>query len=416
MIEMPRFLNYCHRRYGDRFTVSMGPFGTYVYLADPEDIRSVFLGDDTVFHAGEANAPFFGRVLGPTSVLVTDEDLHLKERRRVSGAFHGGSVARLTGTMAEIAAAEVARWPVGVEFQALPKMRQITLEVILRAVLGVQAEDAGWAELRRTLSALADLNLFNMAQFALPSLRTVWPWRRYQTVLVRANELIRQEIRRARAGPDGEGRTDILAMLVGHADEDGSVMSDNEVRDQVVTLLLAGHETTATGLAWTFERLVRHPALLARAAQAARADDRAYLDAVVAESLRVRPVVPDVSRRLTRDIRIGEYSIPAGTFVDLAIYLVQRSAKHYADPLEFRPERFLDRRPDQSIWLPFGGGNRRCLGAAFAATEMRVVLSEVLNRTELAPTTARSERSSLRHVTLTPGRGARISLLARRTT
>lgn len=411
--RLPRFLEYCQRRYGDRFTVRMGPFGTFVYFADPADIRTIFHGDDAVFHAGEANAPFLGRVLGTSSVLCTDDDVHRRQRRRMSGPFHGSSIAGLAPLMAEIAAADVETWPVGRDFAVLPHTRRVTLEVILRTVIGVKAsETTRLVELRRTLAELVDLNLIKMAPFAFPALINRWPWTRYLATQERANTLIYAEIDRARNDPDLEARCDVLAILVRSGE-----MTDDELRDQLVTLLLAGHETTATGLAWTLERLVRHPRILASATRAAREGDHDYLEAVVTESLRVRPVVPDITRRLVRDVQVGEgetaLHLPAGTFVDPAIYLVMRSAKNYPDPLTFRPERFLGQRPDQTVWMPFGGGTRRCLGASFALTEMRVMLAEVLCRVELATTTRKGERTRVRHVTLAPRHGARITVRRR---
>jgi cytochrome P450 family 135 len=418
MLQLPRLLDHCHRRYGDRFTVRLGSFGAFVYLVDPDDIKSVFHGDDAVFHAGEANAPFLGPVLGASSVLVTDDDVHLRQRRRLSGPFHGGSVANLVPLVTEVAAKEIDTWPVGREFRLLPHMRRITLDVILRAVIGANEDDPGRvARLRSTLAALVDLDLVKLAPFMFPALGGVWPWSRYKAVQATADELLRAEIERCRDDPELPFRPDVMAMLVRHREDDGTAMTTGEIRDQLVTLLLAGHETTATGLSWTFERLVRHPAVLDVAVRAAAEKDDAYLDAVVTESLRIRPVVPDITRKLTQDVTIGEGSrrlrLPAGTFVDPAVYLVMRSPELYPEPLAFRPERFVGRRPDPNVWIPFGGGTRRCLGAAFALTEMRVVLGEVLRRVELAPTTRRPERTRVRHVTLTPHRGAVVTVRRR---
>lgn len=409
--QLPRMMDHCYRRYGDRFTIRMGRFGTFVYLADPDDIRQVFHGDDSVFHAGEANTPFLGRVLGPSSVLCTDDDVHMRQRRRLSGSFHGESIAKLSPLMGQIAIGDVATWPVGQEFAVLPHMRKLTLEVILRTVLGAGPEEhERLADLRATLAALVDLDLVKMAAFVVPALMNAWPWTRYRAVLRHADELLEEQIHQARA--NYSDRNDVLATLV------QSDMTTEEIRDQLVTLLLAGHETTATGLAWTLERLVRHPAVLARSQEAALEGDTAYIDALVTESLRVRPVVPDITRRLVKDVTVGEgdraLHLPAGTFVDPAIYLVMRSPKSYPDPLAFRPERFLGQRPDQSVWLPFGGGTRRCLGATFALTEMRVVLCEVLKRVDLATTGTKGEPTRVRHVTLAPGRGGRITVKRRR--
>jgi len=407
MLGGPRWLEWCHRRYGDRFTLRLGRWGTLVYLADPDDIRQVFRGDDTVLHAGEANATVLGRVLGPHSVLITDEDVHLRQRRRLNGPFHGGSVARLVPRMSAIAAADVDRWPVGRPFPVLDRMRAITLEVILQTVIGV-TDEARLDRLRAALLHLSDIPVWQMAQFVMPGLSDHRPWRSFWKRKARADALLFEEFERARLDPELDSRTDVLAMLVRHREEDGSAMTADELRDQIVTLLLAGHETTATGLAWALERLTRHPEVLRRATAAARQGDDDYLDAVVTETLRSRPVVPDISRRLTADFQLGEYTLPAGVFVDPAIVLVHRSGRLYPAPERFDPARFVGARPDPAIWLPFGGGSRRCLGAAFAATEMRVVLSEVLKRADLAPTSEPGERSRMRHVTLAPHRGGRI--------
>lgn len=402
------FVERWHRRYGDRFTLRLGRFGTYVYLADPDDIKAVFHGDDTIFHAGEANAPFLGRVLGPTSVLVTDEDLHLRQRRSLAGPFHGASVARLVPRMEAVAAAEIDTWPTGVPFEVMAHTKAITLEVILQTVIGV-TDEGRLAELRASLLRLVDIGLLDMAQFVFPSLARRWPWKRFGEVKTQADRLLHREIAIARADPDLAERPDVLAMMVRQGE-----MGDQEIRDQLATLLLAGHETTATGLAWAMERLVRHPSILAQATAAARNGDDAYLDAVVAETLRCRPVVPDVSRRLTADYRLGPYLLPAGTYVDPAIALVHRSPARYPEPERFDPGRFVGRRPDATVWLPFGGGSRRCLGAAFAATEMRVVLSQILRRVDVEPTSAPAEKARVRHVTLAPSRGGTITVRARR--
>ena len=409
MLAGPRWLERCQKRYGDRFTLRLGRFGTYVYVADPDDIREVFRGDDKVFHAGEANAPFLGRVLGPTSVLVTDEDLHLRQRRRLNGPFHGSSVARLVPRMAAIAAADVDGWPVGRPFPVLDRMRSVTLEVILQTVIGV-TDETRLAPLRAALLHLTDIPTWQMAQFAMPGLSRYPPWRGFWGRKEAADVLLREEIDRARTDPALADRPDVLAMLVRHREPDGTAMTGDEMRDQIVTLLLAGHETTATGLAWALERLTRHEEVLARATSAARSGDDAYLDAVVTETLRSRSVVPDISRRLTSDVRLGPYTVPAGTYVDPAIVLVHRSGRFYRDPGTFRPERFVGGRPDPMVWLPFGGGSRRCLGAAFAATEMRVVLAEILKRVDLAPSAGSPERARVRHVTLAPHRGGRVTV------
>ncbi|HEU0087079.1 MAG TPA: cytochrome P450 [Pseudonocardiaceae bacterium] len=398
------FLAACHRRYGDRYLVRIPGIGKIVYLADPNDVKSVLRGDPAIFHAGEAAAPL-GEILGTRSLILLDDEAHHRRRAMMLPAFHGDSVRQQVAEMVAITADEVARWPVGAAFPVLPRMRAITLEVILRIVIGVH-DEARLAALRTALPPLVDvgspLELIPPPQV----LRRFGMWRRRAQRKARAHALLLDEISRCRRDPQLAQRSDVLAMLVRSVDSAGQPMPDDELIDQLVTLLLAGHETTATALAWTFERLTRYPELLKRTAQAARDGHDAWLDAVGKESLRARPVVFEVGRKLTAPIELAGYRIPAGVMLVPSITLVHSSARHYPDPMEFRPQRFVDQRPDPSVWFPFGGGVRRCLGATFAQVEMRTVLREVLRRVELAPTTEPDEQVRVRHVTLVPRQGA----------
>ena len=399
-----RFLQTCHRRYGDWFTIRIPRMGKIVYLADPDDIRSVMRGDPAMFHAGEANA-LIAEIVGWGSVAVLDDEAHQRSRGMMLPAFHGDSVRRQVAEMVAITADEVARWPVGDQFPVLPRMQAITLEVILRTVIGVQDEDR-LAALRTALPPMLEIG--SPLELLPPPrvLRNVGLWRRREQHKARARVLLRDEITRCREDPRLAQRSDALAMLVRNVDDTGQPMSDDELVDQLVTLLLAGHETTAAALAWTFERLTRDPALLDHTARSAESGDNAWLDAVCKESLRVRPVVYQVNRKLTEPLQLAAYRIPAGTTLASSIDLVHHSARHYPDPEVFRPQRFLDQRADPSVWFPFGGGVRRCLGATFAQVEMRTVLGEVLRRVELAPTTAPDEQARARHVMLVPHQGA----------
>ncbi len=401
-----RFLQICHRRYGDRFTVRIPGIGTTVYLSDPDDIRSVMRGDPEMYHAGEANA-LIAEIVGWGSVAVLDDEAHRRSRGMMLPAFHGDSVRRQVTEMVAITADEVARWPVGDQFPVLPRMQAITLEVILRTVIGVQEEDR-LAALRTALPPMVEVG--SPLELLPPPgmLRHVGLWRRREQRKARARALLRDEITRCRQDPRLAQRSDALAMLVRSVDDTGQPMTDDELVDQLVTLLLAGHETTATALAWTFERLVRDRALLHRTARSAQSGDNAWLDAVCKESLRARPVVYQVGRRLTEPLQLAAYRIPAGTMLAPSVDLVHHSARHYPEPEVFRPQRFLDQRADPSVWFPFGGGVRRCLGATFALIEMRTVLREVLRRVELAPTTAPDERVRSRHVMLVPHQGAMV--------
>jgi cytochrome P450 len=406
-----RFVQYCHRRYGDVFAVRIPVIGTLVFLANPDHIRVVTRGDPATFHAGEAAAPL-AQVVGARSLLVLDDDNHRRSRGLMLPAFHGDSVRRQVAEMIAITAEEVARWPVGEQFPLYPRMQRLTLEVILRTVIGVH-DKRRLAALRAALPPMLEIG--SPVELIPPPkvLLQFGMWRRRAQRRAAALALLTQEITRCRTDPRLEQRTDALAMLVRSVDSTGAQMPDDELVDQLVTLLLAGHDTTATALSWAFERLTRHPELLARTARAAVDGDDAWLDAVCKESLRVRPVVFEFGRKLTTDLQLGEYHIPAGVILAPSINLVHHSSRYYSEPDEFEPQRFLDRRPDPAVWLPFGGGVRRCLGATFAQVEMRTVLREVLRKVELAATTAPDEPVRARHVTMVPRQGALVTVRRR---
>ncbi|SOJ53042.1 Putative cytochrome P450 135B1 [Mycobacterium simulans] len=412
----PRLAATCRRRYGSVFTLRIASIGTLVYLSDPADIKKVFAGNPKIFHAGEANSMLRG-LLGDSSVLVIDEDAHQDRRRLMLAPFHRDAVSRQAAVMAEIAAANAAGWPVGRDFAVAPKMAQITLEVILRTVIGA-SDPARLAALRQVMPRLLTIGPWASLAIANQNLQRHRPWRGLQRRIEEANRLLYAEIAERRNDPDLASRSDVLAMLVRAAHDDERTITDQELRDQLMTLLVAGHDTTATGLSWALERLTRHPATLAkamRAAEASAAGDPAgddYLDAVAKETLRIRPVVFDVGRVLTEPVKLAGYRLPAGVLVAPAIGLVHASADQYPNPDRFDPDRMLGTTLSPSTWLPFGGGNRRCLGAAFAMVEMRVVLREVLRRVELSTTTAPDERQRLKHVTFVPHRGARIRVQA----
>ncbi|WP_179468597.1 cytochrome P450 [Mycolicibacterium vinylchloridicum] len=404
----PHFVSACRRRYGKTFTLRIASMGTLVYLDDPADIKQVFAGDPAIYHAGEANSMLSG-LLGPASVLVVDDEVHRDRRRLMLEPFGRDAVARQTEVMTEIAAANIAGWPVGRQFPVAPKMSEITLEVILRLVIGA-SDPARLAALREVLPRLLNLSAFELLAIGTPRLQHKRPWRGVRRRIEEADRLLYAEIAERRADPDLASRTDALAMLVRAADQDGRTMTDSELRDQLMTLLVAGHDTTATGLSWALERLTRHPAVLAKAVRAAEADDTEYLDAVAKEALRNRPVVFDVGRILKQPVEIAGYQLPAGVMVAPGVGLVHSDDRIYPDADRFDPDRMIGATLSPTTWLPFGGGARRCLGATFAMTEMRVVLREVLRRVDLATTTARGEGQRVKHVILTPKRGARITV------
>jgi cytochrome P450 family 135 len=388
------FLEATRRRLGDCFAVWMPPWGWLVYVADPDEIKRVFTGDPKQFHAGEANALVLERVLGKHSLLVLDEDEHLAERKRLLPHLHGESVRRYAETMAEVAAAEIESWPAGSKIKMRPAMQRVGLEVILRAVIGV-TEPGRLARLRHLLPRVSSPQLIDQLMMLWPPLEQVGPWKRYVRMLEETDRLLYEEIAARRGRPDGD---DILSLLVANTD-----LSDEQLRDELITLLIAGHETTATALAWALERLARHPP--------ARTDDE-YIDAIVKETLRVRPIVTDVVRTLQGEAEVAGYHLPAGTVVLPAIALVQRDPRRYDDALEFRPERWLDGSPPPYTWIPFGGGVRRCIGAAFATLEMKVVLRAVLERVEIAPS-GPDEQGRLRGVVMQPSRGGEVVVYPR---
>jgi cytochrome P450 len=393
------------RRYGDVFSSRFPIFGTVVYVADPALVKEVFTGDSTTFHAGEANTLALGDALGEHSLLTLDEERHLSQRKLLLPPFHGESVRRYVEVMAEATEREVARWPAGKEIELRPRMQAITLDVILRAVFGVR-DDRRMDLFRERIPPLGETtSVLNWLPFMDRDLGGITPAARFRRALAAVDELIYAEIADRRAEPEGDERDDVLSLLLRARHEDGSAMTDTELRDELMTLLTAGHETTATGLAWAFERLLRTPRVLERLT--ASLDDDAYLDAVVKETLRVRPVIVDVARKLTRDTDVAGWRLPAGTLVLPAIAVLHARPDLYEAPSEFRPERFLNGGAESYAWIPFGGGVRRCIGASFAQVEMKTVLREVLRRVRIRAPTQRPERGVIRHVTVVPGRGAR---------
>ena len=393
------------RRYGDVFSSRFPIFGRVVYLADPGLVKEVFTGDPTTFHAGEANSLALGDALGDHSLLTLDEERHLSQRKLLLPPFHGETVRRYVEVMAEATEREVARWPVGKEIQLRPRMQAITLDVILRAVFGVR-DDARMNLFRERIPPLGETtSVLNWLPFMERDLGGITPAARFRRALAAVDELIYAEIADRRTERGDEDRGDVLSLLLRARHDDGSAMTDTELRDELMTLLTAGHETTATGLAWAFERLLRTPPVLERLT--ASLEDDAYLDAVVKETLRVRPVVVDVARKLTRDTEVAGWHLAAGTLVLPAIAVLHKRPDLYDEPDEFRPERWIEGSPESYAWIPFGGGVRRCIGASFAQVEMKTVLREVLRRVRLRAPTQRPERGVIRHVTVVPGRGAR---------
>jgi cytochrome P450 len=403
-----RFLLDLRRRYGDVFSVSFPSFPRLVYVADPELVKQVFTGDPHRFHAGEANATVLEPALGPHSVLILDEREHMRQRKVLLPPFHGESVRAYAGLIREIADREIETWPVGRPFALRPHTQRITLDVILRAVFGVRDQ-------RRFALAQRLVDEFGRRSHAVmlfPYMRKrlgpLSPMVRFERARDALDELIYEEIAERRAEDHDADRNDVLSLLLEAKHEDGTPMSDEELRDELVTVIGAGHETTATALAWAMERLLRTPRVLEHLRAELADGEEEYLEAVIKETLRVRPVITDVARKLTEPAAIEGYTLRAGTFVLPAIIAIHHREDLYPRPFEFRPERFLEGQGDGYAWIPFGGGVRRCLGASFAQYEMRIVLAAILERTQLRAADPRPEALRPRNITLAPARGTRV--------
>jgi cytochrome P450 len=395
-----------HRRFGDVYSVHLAPAGRGVVLARPDHIREVFAGQPAVFHAGEGNA-ILGPIMGEHSVLLLDEAEHLAARKRVLAAFHGEAMPAWAERIEQITLEALRSWPVDRPFRVHDRMNEISLEVIMRIVFGVTDEERGNA-LRPLLTRLVKVGPTVFLGWLYPKLQRVGPWRRFAMLRDDVDRLLYAEIADRRRQPDLDGRTDVLSKLLVAAPE----QSDEELRDHLITLLLAGHETTASSLAWAFHDLARLPDVLARVQRAADEDDREYLEATVKEAMRRRPVIRNVARRLNAPARVAGYDLPAGIVVFPSILLVHRTPRLWPSPVDFRPERFLEGNPPPATWIPFGGGIRRCLGAGLAMVEAQAVLQTVLRHVDIAPV-GRPEPSRTRNITTVPALGARLRVTPR---
>ncbi|HXD55422.1 MAG TPA: cytochrome P450 [Solirubrobacteraceae bacterium] len=398
-------------RYGNVFTVRYSGFGTGVYVAEPEAIRELFTGDQSDLLAGEANS-FMTPVVGPSSVLVLDGREHMRQRKLLLPPFQGSRVADFRETIRGVAEREIAGWEPGRRFAVRERMRAVTFEVICRAVFGV-TEPERVERLRATLCAVIDSSpLFMLSSAVRADLGPLSPGGRFARRLAAADAALAEEIERRRGAEDLEERTDVLSLLLRARDEDGRAMSTPELRDELFTMLGAGHETTATGLAFAFELLMRNPAVLDRLREEIEAGGNdAYLDAVVKETLRLRPIIDGAERTLTRPRTVAGWELPAGAKIYPGILLVHMREDLYPEPERFRPERFLDEGGAESYtWLPFGGGIRRCIGAALAQAEMAEVLRTAIPAVELRPVRPEPDPVVLRGITLAPRHGVEVSV------
>ena len=408
VLRTDRFVAAARRRYGDVFTIRLPFNGGIVQVCDPDGVRAIFGADPEVARAGEANV-VLEPLLGKRSVLLLDGREHLRQRKLMLPAFHGERMQGYADVIESIAQRAVRTWPTGTVFALRPAMQAITLDVILRAVFGADEGD----ELDTLRARIVDVLDLPTQLSLLPGLRHRLgghsPWARFVNARDRLDVEIMALIARRRAEvAAATQRDDILSLLLRARDEQGEAMTDRELRDELLTMLVAGHETTATALAWFFELILRHPAALRRLEAELRDGGTEFLDAAIKETMRLRPTVPVVARVLHRDLEVMGWRLPAGSAVAANILGVHSNERVYPRAREYRPERFVATRADTFAWLPFGGGVRRCLGASFATQEMRIVVTVVLRNLRLRHATGRPERMMRRAVTMVPRHGARV--------
>jgi cytochrome P450 family 135 len=406
------FMESSRRSYGDTFTLRVRSGRPWVFLADPQDVAKVLTLAPHLVRAGAGVAnPLLGPLLGPRSVMLLDEPEHMIHRRFMLPSFHAARMRGYGEMMVEVAREQIARWPMGEPLALWPRMQVLSAEVVLRATFG-NTQGSHMEHLRALLRRLTDWcndssRLTLLATFGSPVLSRN---PQFREIIAPVEEALLQEVRRRRAAPPSPENEGILSMLERAYDEDGAPMTDQELRDELITLLSDG--PTATSLAWTFERLLRHSQKMDRLRAEVLADhgDERYLDAVIREILRLCPAVPIVMRELVEPLDVAGFRLPAGTIVAPAIYLVHHRADIYPDPYNFLPERFLEQHSggvmDPYTWLPFGSGVRRCVAAQFAQLEMKRVIQAVLSRVDLSLLDSSSEGSIRSSVSFAPDAGA----------
>jgi cytochrome P450 len=398
------FMEWCARRYGDCFTLRLALSPVIVMVNDPAKIARIVSAPAASATGGEENS-VLEPLLGPRSVLMLDGPEHLRQRKLLISSFVGERMRRHQATIAEITRREVAGWPSGTPFPLLERTRAITMEVILRIVFGLE-DPARLSHLRglvtRLLGTGGTLLIFPWARRDLGPRS---PWGRFLRARAEVDRVLMAEIARRRAAPAGD---DALGQMLLARDDDGRGLTDMEVRDELMTLLVAGHETTATTLAWCFELLLRNPEVLRRLEDELSRGSELLLEGVLRETLRLRAPFRLFSRRLKEPMEVGRWLLPAGVALAGNIYLTHRNGATYEDPNAFRPERYTERPPSGTAWVPFGGGYRRCLGASFATFEMATIVRTVLAGTQLRPADRRPEPVSLHAVILVPRHGVQV--------
>ena len=407
MFRPIELMERCRRRYGPVFTLRLGPSQDVIMIGDPKLAKGVLTGDSSVFRAGDTNG-LFRPIVGSNSILLLDGDVHLEQRRILLPGVNAAHGAQFAHQVQEITRERIAGWRTGQKLRIQDEMEAISFASILRVVFG-EEPTGPYAELRHLIPEMMDRcdSAFTLIPWFRREMAGTTPYARLMKVVDRIDTLLFDVIEDRRADPMTEFRDDTLSLLLRAEHENGMPLTDREIRDQVLTMIMAGYETTTSAGAWVLERLLRSPGRLKRLASEIEAGAReSYLDAVVKEALRVRPVVPVVARRLAKPIELDGWTIDAGTILMVSIYLVHTDEETYSDPQEFRPERFLTGLPEGAVWIPFGGGVRRCLGASFAELELRIVLNEILSSAGLRPLDPYGEGFTRKRFTLAPERGS----------
>lgn len=413
-VDFAGYLDACAARYGPVFTLRFPPFEAFVAATEPEGVERVLTGTTTRFEQGAATA-ILEPLVGRSSLILSSGATHMRQRRELLPAFHGSLGERWQQAIAEIAERQLARLPLGEPLALREPMRRIALDVICRVLFG-GGDPAEYAELRDEVARGLDPRIVVLLWFP-----TLWrrngrlnPARPHLRRRDYIHRLVDEQIARRRADRSSGERDDVLSRLVAARDEQGEPLSDGELRDQLLALLMAGHETTANALTWAFERLSRTPHARERLAAELAEGRTEYLDAVVAETLRTRPSVIDAVRTASSELELGGYPIAPGTVVSALLTTMHRREELWDDPLAFRPERFLAGRPAPYTYMPFGGGVRHCIGASLSLVELRTVLRTAFGTLDVSPAPGREERMRLTGITLTPSRGGRVVLRRRR--
>ena len=408
-----QFVFGARRRVGDIFALRTPEPNPLIVAGDPDVVRSLFTAKPEQAPSMAGESPL-RPIVGPNSVLTSVGERHMRQRKLLLPPFHGEAIELYARTIAEAAEREIDRWPLGRPFALAPRMQAITLDVIMAGIFGIEGRPApGTAEhrLRETTKRLVNFSTKPIAQIGeLMNVRSEEPVGLTRLGVNLIDRPIYALIEQRRRAQDLDERRDILSLLLLARTEDGEALTDHELRDELLTLVLAGHETTANSLAWAWERLVRNPAAHERLVESVRSDDGAEdaIESTIVEAMRSRPVVPIVGRRAMVPWRLGDYAVPTNSPILISILLLHHREDIYPEPFEFRPERWDDRKPGTYEWIPFGGGIRRCLGAALAMAEQRVVLEATARRLDLVAAEPEPERALHRNVTMIPSRGARV--------